>query len=38
MKLMYEEQLEDKNDRIAKLESKNQKYLDIIANQDQELS
>lgn len=38
MKLVYEEQLEDKNQRIAKLESKNKKYLDIIAKRDEELN
>lgn len=31
LKLKYEQQLEDKNQRIANLETKNQKYLEIIA-------
>ena len=35
MKLIYEEQLEEKNQRIAKLESKNKKYLDVIAQRDE---
>jgi len=31
MKLIYEEKLEQKTERIKALESKNQQYLDIIA-------
>ena len=31
LKAKYEDQLEDKNQRILKLERKNQEYLDIIA-------
>ena len=36
LKLKYEEQLEEKNQRIQKLESKNQAYLDVIAQREME--
>ena len=35
IKLKYEEQLEEKNQRIRKLESKHKQYLDIIAQRDE---
>ena len=31
LKLKYEDQLETKNERIIKLEQKNQEYLDMIS-------
>ena len=34
IKLKYEDQLEDKNERIRKLESRNKQYLAIIAHKD----
>ena len=36
LKLKYEEQLEFKNQRILKLEKKNQEYLDIISVKNEE--
>lgn len=38
MKLKYEEKLEEKNQRIMKLEKKNSMYLDIIAEKEAETS
>ena len=35
---MYEQKLEQKNERIKALESKNQKYLDIISEREIEMS